>query len=74
MDPQETQTWVIFYLVSFLVLLVALFFTTQGLLLGLGMTLIIVVVGLNFYIIWNEIKRVNKKKELMQRLCGKNKK
>ena len=68
MDPQEIRTWVIFYLISFVVLLLALFFTTQGILLGIGLTLIIVVIGINFYLMLSEIKRVNRKKELMRQL------
>lgn len=74
MDPQETQTWIIFYLISFVVLLLALFFTTQGILLGIGLTLIIVVIGINFYLIFNELKKVNRKKELMSKLSKKEKK
>lgn len=73
MDPQETQTWIIFYLISFVVLLLTLFFTTQGILLGIGLTLIIVVIGINFYLIFNELKKVNRKKELMSKLSKKEK-
>ncbi|WOF15867.1 hypothetical protein F1737_03720 [Methanoplanus sp. FWC-SCC4] len=69
MDPQETRTWVIFYLISFVVLLLALFFTTQGILLGIGLTLIIVVIGVNFLLISTELKRINKRKELMRNIC-----
>ena len=74
MDPHETQTWIIFYLISFVVLLLTLFFTTQGILLGIGLTLIIVVIGINFYLIFNELKKVNRKKELMSKLSKKEKK
>ncbi|WFN37596.1 hypothetical protein L1994_04185 [Methanomicrobium antiquum] len=73
MDPQETQTWVIFYLISFVVLLLALFFTTQGMLLGIGMTLILLVIGINFYLIWSELKKAKEKKELMSRLSKRTK-
>ncbi|MBN2733606.1 MAG: hypothetical protein JXQ82_01960 [Methanomicrobiaceae archaeon] len=71
MDTRETQTWVIFYLLSFIVLLLALFFTTQGILLGVGLTLIIIVIGINFYLMWNEINRFNRKRELMHQLSIK---
>ncbi|MDD3977130.1 MAG: hypothetical protein PHI15_03120 [Methanomicrobium sp.] len=73
MDPQETQTWVIFYLISFVVLLLALFFTTQGMLLGIGMTLILLVIGINFYLIWSELKKAKEKQELMSRLSKRTK-
>jgi len=68
MDPHEIRTWIIFYLISFVVLLLALFFTTEGALLGVGLTLVIVVVGLNLLLISNEIKKMTHKKELMKKL------
>lgn len=71
MSLTEARTWVIFYLISFVVLLVALFFTTQGIMLGVGLTLIIVVIGVNFMIVYTEIKRVNSKKALVARLTQK---
>ncbi len=71
MNADEIQTWVIFYLLSFVVLLLTLFFTTQGILLGIGLILIILVVGVNFYLIWNELKKTGEKKELMRRLSKK---
>ncbi|MDD3407136.1 MAG: hypothetical protein PHP13_03535 [Methanomicrobium sp.] len=74
MDPQETQTWVIFYLISFVVLLLALFFTTQGILLGVGLTLIIVVIGVNFYLIYQEIEKSKSKRELMKKISVREKK
>lgn len=68
MEFDEVRTWVIFYLISFVVLLVALFFTTQGAMLGIGLTLVIVVIGINFLIINAEIKRVNEKKNMVKKL------
>ena len=71
MGFNEVRTWVIFDLISFVVLLVALFFTTQGVMLGVGLTLVIVVIGINFMIVYKEIKRINKKRELIERLTKK---
>ena len=68
MNADEIQTWIIFYLLSFVVLLLTLFFTTQGILLGIGLILIILVIGVNFYLIWNELKKTGERKELMRRL------
>lgn len=48
MEFDEVRTWVIFYLISFVVLLLALFFTTQGVMLRVGLTLVIVVIAINF--------------------------
>lgn len=71
MEFGEVRTWVIFYLISFVVLLLALFFTTQGIMLGIGLTLVIVVIGVNFLIIHAEIKRVNEKKEMLRKFTKK---
>ncbi len=68
MNADEIQTWIIFYLLSFVVLLLTLFFTTQGILLGIGLILIILVIGVNFYLIMTELKKNGEKKELMKRL------
>jgi hypothetical protein len=68
MDITERRTWIIFYLISFVVLLWAFFLTSQGVLLGIGLTLVIVVVGLNFLIISVELKRISQRKELMKKL------
>ncbi len=68
MEIDNSRTWVIFYLISFVVLLFAFFLTTQGLLLGIGLTLVIVVVGFNLFFILGEIKRNDRKKELMKKL------
>ena len=32
MDPQESHTWILFYLISFVVLLVSVFLTSKGVL------------------------------------------
>jgi len=68
MDTAEVRTWIIFYLISFVVLLTTLFFTTQGFLLGIGLTLIILVLGINFALIKKEIHKANSKKDLMRKL------
>lgn len=68
MDTAEVRTWIIFYLISFVVLLITLFFTTQGFMLGIGLTLIILVLGINFVLIRKEVHKVKTKKELMKKL------
>ncbi len=67
----EVRTWVIFYLISFVVLLLALFFTTQGIMLGIGLTLVIVVIVINFLIVYAEMKRINERKEMLQKFTKK---
>ena len=69
MDITEVRTWVIFYLISFVVLLVATFITTQsGSQLWVCLTLIIVVVGVNFYLLISELKRYHAREALMQKM------
>ncbi|KQC03500.1 MAG: hypothetical protein APR53_05240 [Methanoculleus sp. SDB] len=68
MDLAALRTWTIFYLISFVVLLWALFLTTQGVLLGFGLTLVLVVVGLNFFFVSLEVKRIAERRELMAAL------
>jgi hypothetical protein len=70
MDLAALRTWTIFYLISFVVLLWALFLTTQGVLLGFGLTLVVVVVGLNFFFVSLEVKRIAERQELMASLSA----
>ncbi|MCP1714592.1 signal transduction histidine kinase [Methanocalculus alkaliphilus] len=57
MDIPVLRTWVIFYLISFVVLLFALFLTSQGVLLWISLFLVLVLIGVNFFTIFIEIKR-----------------
>lgn len=68
MEVTEIKTWIIFYLLSFVVLLWALFLTSQGSLLGIGLTLVITVVGLNFALIVSEMRRFARRRAFMERL------
>ncbi|MDN7024444.1 hypothetical protein FGU65_06000 [Methanoculleus sp. FWC-SCC1] len=71
MEIPEARTWVIFYLLSFVVLLVALFLTTQESgQLWISLMLIIVVVGINFTTLFSELKREKEKRELMRKMSG----
>jgi len=71
MDIHASRTWIIFYLISFVVLLWALFLTTQGVLLGFGLTMVIVIIGLNFVIVSAELKKAAKRKEMMKKFSQK---
>jgi predicted membrane protein len=73
MDIHASRTWIIFYLISFVVLLWALFLTTQGVLLGFGLTMVIVIVGLNFVIVSAELKKASRRKEMMKKFSVKEK-
>jgi ABC-type nickel/cobalt efflux system permease component RcnA len=69
MEVTEVHTWVIFYLLSFVVLLAATFITTQsGSQLWISLMLIIIVVGVNFFLLFSELKRYQARKAFMHRM------
>ncbi len=58
MEIPEVRTWIVFYLLSFVALLVAVFITTQNdSQRWISLTLVIVVVGLNLHLLLTEMKR-----------------
>lgn len=56
MDLPGLQTWIVFYLISFVVLLWAAFLSAQGVMLWVSLMLVIVIVGVNFYVVYTQIK------------------
>lgn len=68
MNVPELRTWIIFYLISFVVLLVALIITLGGELLWISLTLVIVVVGINFITLSGELKKHTARKERMKKI------
>lgn len=62
------RTWAIFYLLSFVVLLFALFLSTQGVLLWVSLFLVILLIGVNLFTLSMEIKRRSMKKERLKTL------
>ncbi|MFA5237167.1 MAG: hypothetical protein WC362_04865 [Methanoregula sp.] len=75
MEIPSLRTWVIFYLISFVVLLWAAFLTVNGTMLWVSMTLVIVVVGVNFVTVYNQIKIQTSRKAIQSELTkniGKN--
>jgi len=66
MELPGLQTWVIFYLISFVVILWAAFLTVQGVMLWVSLMLVIIVVGVNFVTVYNEVKRHASRKALQR--------
>jgi Flp pilus assembly protein TadB len=66
MDIPMLRTWAIFYLLSFVVLLFALFLSTQGVLLWVSLFLVILLIGVNLFTVSMEIKRRSMKKERLK--------
>jgi len=68
MEVPGIRTWVIFYLISFVVLLWAAFLSVNGTMLWVSMMLVIVVVGVNFVTVYNQIKLQASRKALQSEL------
>ena len=68
MDIMNIRTWIFFYLICFVAILLAATFIVQGItpLFWVSSTLIITVVGFNFILIFNEIREHRKRHELMK--------
>lgn len=56
MELPGIRTWVVFYLISFVVLLWAAFLSSQGVMLWVSLLLVILIVGVNFVTVFNQIK------------------
>jgi Flp pilus assembly protein TadB len=57
MEVPGVQTWIVFYLISFVVLLWAAFLTATGVMLWVSLMLVIIVVGLNCYTVINHLEK-----------------
>ncbi|HPS23922.1 MAG TPA: hypothetical protein PLM60_11030 [Methanoregulaceae archaeon] len=68
MEIPGLRTWVIFYLLSFVVLLWAAFLTVNGIMLWVSLMLLIVVIGVNFVTVYNQIKLQSSRKALQTEL------
>ena len=68
MELPGIRTWVLFYLISFVVLLWAVFLSAKGVMLWVSLMLVIVVVGVNFITVYNEIKKHASRKALQTAL------
>ena len=55
MELPGLRIWV-FYLISFVVLLWAAFLSAKGAMLWVSLFLVILVVGINFYTVYNQVK------------------
>jgi hypothetical protein len=66
MELPGLRTWIVFYLISFVVLLWAAFLSAQGVMLWVSLFLVIIIVGLNFYTVYQQIK-IHASREEIQR-------
>ena len=68
MELPELRTWIMFYLISFVGLLWAAFLSVQGMMLWVSLFLVIVIVGINFFTVYNQLKLRKARKEMQRNL------
>jgi uncharacterized BrkB/YihY/UPF0761 family membrane protein len=68
MELPSLRTWIVFYLISFVVLLWAAFLSAQGVMLWVSLLLVIIIVGLNFYTVYKQIKQHASREEFQRKL------
>jgi uncharacterized BrkB/YihY/UPF0761 family membrane protein len=70
MELPGMRTWIVFYLISFVVLLWAAFLSATGIMLWVSLLLVIVIVGVNFITVVNEIKKHALRQEMQRSLTA----
>jgi glucan phosphoethanolaminetransferase (alkaline phosphatase superfamily) len=68
MELPGVQTWIVFYLLSFVVLLWAAFLSAKGVMLWVSLMLVLVIVGVNFYVVFTQIKLQISRKQMQHDL------
>jgi hypothetical protein len=68
MELPGLRTWIVFYLISFVVLLWAAFLSAQGVMLWVSLFLVIIIVAVNFMTVLNQIKSHAARKEFQHNL------
>ena len=68
MEIPELRTWIMLYLISFVGLLWATFLSVQGVMLWVSMFLVIVIIGIHFFTLYNQILLRRQRKELQRHL------
>ena len=70
MELPGLRTWVVFYLISFVVLLWAAFLSAQGVMLWVSLFLVLVIIVINFVTVLNQIKIHTARKEFQRNLTS----
>jgi len=68
MEVPGLRTWVIFYLISFVVLLWAAFLSSQGIMLWVSLFLVLIIIGINLVTVMNQLKAHTARQELQRNL------
>jgi len=68
MELPELRTWIMFYLISFVGLLWAVFLSVSGMMLWVSLFLVIVIIGIHFFTLFNQIQLRTSRKEIQRQL------
>lgn len=68
MGLPSLRTWIVFYLISFVVLLWAAFLSATGAMLWVSLFLVMIIVGLNFYTVYKQVQLHTSREELQRKL------
>ena len=68
MELPELRTWIMFYLISFVGILWATFLSVTGIMLWVSLFLVIVIVGINFFTLYNQIQLRASRKKIQRQL------
>jgi len=68
MELPGLRTWIVFYLLSFVVLLWAAFLSAKGVMLWVSLLLVLVIIGVNFMTVLNQVKIHTARQELQRKL------
>jgi uncharacterized BrkB/YihY/UPF0761 family membrane protein len=68
MEIPDIRTWIMFYLISFVGILWATFLSVQGVMVWVSLFLVIVIVGIHFFTLYNQILLRASRKELQRQL------
>jgi len=68
MEIPELRTWIMLYLISFVGLLWATFLSVQGVMIWVSLFLVIVIIGIHFFTLYNQLLLRKQRKELQRNL------
>jgi len=70
MEIPELRTWIMLYLISFVGLLWATFLSVQGVMIWVSLFLVIVIIGIHFFTLYNQLLLRKQRKELQRNLVN----
>ena len=68
MEIPELRTWIMLYLISFVGLLWATFLSVQGVMIWVALFLVIVIIGIHFFTLYNQLLLRKQRTELQRNL------